>query len=137
MNQLAEVKKLYDELENSAVFGSLDSTDFQVEKQQSTFKQISEKMESINEAMKHVNGKNDTQDGSSVGGDTSGLAKQVDEYIEKLEASLKEIQEIRGPLEEMEQSTNDLTSKLQQVVKTFTSLTNQLSAHTKRQRFCS
>ncbi|VDM04256.1 unnamed protein product [Schistocephalus solidus] len=197
MNQLAEVKKLYDELENSAVFGVLDSSEFQVDKQQlankvdtlvkdhemisqdirsaadrsnqnaqtaqrlmqdtehaqrgtvtseqrlqnlnSTFKQLNEKMEAIDEAMKKMNGKNGSQSGSAVdgGGDRSGLAKQVDEYIAKLEASVKEIQKLRAPLEEMRQSTNDLTSKLQQVVKTFTSLTNQLSAHTKRQRFCS
>nr|VZH99079.1 unnamed protein product [Spirometra erinaceieuropaei] len=195
MNQLAEVKKLYDELEGSAVFRAFDGPEFQVNKQQlahkvdtlvkdhemisqdirsaadrtnqnaqtaqrllqdtedaqrgtvtaeqslqnlnSTFKQLNEKMGAINEAMKKMNGKNGSQNGSGSGGDPSGLAKHVEEYIEKLEASLKEIQDLRGPLEEMEQSTNDLTGKLQQVAKTFTSLTNQLSSHTKRQRFCS
>ncbi len=65
---------------------------------QSSFKQLDEKMDSIDAAMKKFGDRVPDTPGPSPNEDPGELAKQVTAYIEELEASLKEIEGTSSPI---------------------------------------
>ncbi|VDM31523.1 unnamed protein product [Hydatigera taeniaeformis] len=199
MNKLANVSKIYDELETSKIFSSLEDAEqrknaenvkqalnrleakrqglpqevsaqadqatqnavdaqrlqeeTEISRQESqssmqnlqvlntSFGLLEEKLDGLNEAMERM--ANQNEGGSSDGGDSTGiqdpgeLAKQVNIYIEKLEADLMEVEAMSKPLDSVEQEITKLTEKLEKVVKEFKTLSSRISPDTKHQLFCS
>ncbi|KAM7532855.1 hypothetical protein Aperf_G00000128727 [Anoplocephala perfoliata] len=103
-----------------------------------SFGLLDEKLEGLKEAMEKMVGQNGgTNDDSSNIQDPGELAKQVNAYIEKLEANLKEVEALKQPLDYVEEAAADLTEKMEQAVRNFKSLGSKISPHTKHQLFCS
>ncbi|KAH9285907.1 Laminin subunit beta-1 [Echinococcus granulosus] len=199
MNKLANVSEIYDELEKSKTFSSLEDAEHQkyeenvkealnrlemgrqglsqevstqadqaaqnavdtqrlleeteISRQESqssmqnlqvlntSFGLLEEKLNGLNEAMERManqNGGGTADDGDSTDIEDPGeLAKQVNIYIEKLEADLMEIEAMSQPLVYVEKEIGDLTEKLENVVKEFKTLGSKISPNTKHQLFCS
>ncbi|VUZ45681.1 unnamed protein product [Hymenolepis diminuta] len=100
-----------------------------------SFGLLDEKLEGLKEAMEKMVDMNGG-DSSNIQ-DPSELAKQVNAYIEKLEAALTEVEAMKQPLDYVERGADELVEKMEKVVMDFKKLGLQISPHTKHQLFCS